>query len=392
MRVGAGASGEILAPASAPRHARTYGTKKIHRAGCAFVHLSPELSASALRLRPTALRSGFDLLALRARCKSKPRRCGDGVQGVSKRALPQFAETSLCACRVSTSCHVLQRGQKNSPSRLRFCPPPPGTFGFRLAASPTALRSGFDLLALRARCKGKPTVSDLSRQEGRGVEKHALCEWDLGKSCGFHATRSSERGVEAREQRRHVVEAARLVQRLDRARRCGGSSRSRSAPCRGRRSRTCARRRAARAPPSPAGASSRSSPRTKPSVPSSTYHASSSLRCRCSGAIGRSAELSPASVHSASTKSVPSTGACRRGGTITARSPAGPPDVSPQLSITSITVHAGRNRESGGLEPSGQRLDGCERGDGDGHPPAERRPAPAGRRGRGARQSCASPS
>ena len=34
-----------------------------------------------LRLPPTALGSGFDLLALRARCKSKPRGCGGAVQG-----------------------------------------------------------------------------------------------------------------------------------------------------------------------------------------------------------------------------------------------------------------------------------------------------------------------
>src|SRR6476661_5882851 len=60
-------------------------TKKNHRAGCAFVHLSRELSASALRLHPTALRSGFDLLALRARCKSKPRRACRRLQGSRKR-------------------------------------------------------------------------------------------------------------------------------------------------------------------------------------------------------------------------------------------------------------------------------------------------------------------
>src|SRR5262249_56378874 len=53
----------------------------------------------------------------------------------------------------------------------------------------------------------------------------------------------------------------------------------------------------------PAAASTRSSPRTNPSLPSSTYHASSSEKCTCSGAIGRSADVSPSSRHSAITKS-----------------------------------------------------------------------------------------
>ena len=41
---------------------------------------------SALRLRPTALRSDFDLLALRARCKSKPRASARRLQGGAGRA------------------------------------------------------------------------------------------------------------------------------------------------------------------------------------------------------------------------------------------------------------------------------------------------------------------
>ena len=38
-----------------------------------------------LRLPPTALGSGFDLLALRARCKREPTRCQAGVQGGGRR-------------------------------------------------------------------------------------------------------------------------------------------------------------------------------------------------------------------------------------------------------------------------------------------------------------------
>src|SRR4051812_48944447 len=64
----------------------------------------------------------------------------------------------------------------------------PGNFRpSALRLLPTALRSDFDLLALRARCKGKRTRWDRSRQEGRWVEKRALCESALGKSCGFPA-------------------------------------------------------------------------------------------------------------------------------------------------------------------------------------------------------------
>ena len=59
--------------------------QKIHRAGCAFVHLPRELSASALRLRPTALRSDFDLLALRARCMENVTRRRTPIKGDGER-------------------------------------------------------------------------------------------------------------------------------------------------------------------------------------------------------------------------------------------------------------------------------------------------------------------
>src|SRR3954452_9884791 len=79
---------------------------------------------------------------------------------------------------------MLQRQKFTEPVALSSASP--GNFRpSALRLLPTALRSDFDLLALRARCKGKRTRSDRSRQEGRRLEKHALCEPALGKSCGF---------------------------------------------------------------------------------------------------------------------------------------------------------------------------------------------------------------
>src|SRR3954468_2941667 len=81
---------------------------------------------------------------------------------------------------------MLQRQKVTEPVALSSASP--GNFRpSALRLLPTALRSDFDLLALRARCKGKRTRSDRSRQEGRRLEKHALCESALGKSCGFPA-------------------------------------------------------------------------------------------------------------------------------------------------------------------------------------------------------------
>jgi hypothetical protein len=122
---------------------------------------------------------------------------------------PQFAETSLWACRVGTSCHMLQRAKKfTEPVALSSASP--GNFRpSALRLLPTALRSDFDLLALRARCKGKPMRSDMPRQEGRALEKGALCECDLGKSCGFHAARS--RSARRRTRRARVAPRSALA-------------------------------------------------------------------------------------------------------------------------------------------------------------------------------------
>jgi hypothetical protein len=133
------------------------GPKKIHRAGGAFVHLPREPSASAYgpreRLRPT-----------RAPCSVQGRTYGLRRRRARapRAGTAQFADSSSSTARDSDSCCMLQKeaDHKNSPSRWRFRPPPPGTFGFRLLA----LGNGFDLLALRARCKREPTPTARSDQ------------------------------------------------------------------------------------------------------------------------------------------------------------------------------------------------------------------------------------
>ena len=92
---------------------------------------------------------------------------------------------------------MLQR-QKKFTEPVALSSASPGNFRpSALRLRPTALRSDFDLLALRARCKSKPMRWDMPRQEGRDVEKGALCEWGLGKSCGFPASSAGQASAES---------------------------------------------------------------------------------------------------------------------------------------------------------------------------------------------------
>jgi hypothetical protein len=172
------------------------GPQKNHRAGCAFVHLSRELSASALRLHPTALRSGFDLLALRARCKSKPSGACPVGQGLTERAARNLRR--LLFEHAELALHVTCSKGKKFTEPVALSSVSPGNFWpSALRLLPTALRSDFDLLAPRARCKGKPTRLELARQEGKAGEKRALCGCNLGKSCGFLMSSSLQRPNDA---------------------------------------------------------------------------------------------------------------------------------------------------------------------------------------------------
>src|SRR3954452_11162092 len=109
------------------------GPQKNHRAGCAFVHLSRELSASALRLHPTALRSGFDLLALRARCKSKPSGACAVGQGLTERAARNLRR--LLFEHAELALHVTcSKGKKIHRAGCAFVRLSRELLAFRLAA------------------------------------------------------------------------------------------------------------------------------------------------------------------------------------------------------------------------------------------------------------------
>jgi hypothetical protein len=55
---------------------------------------------------------------------------------------------------------------RKTPSRVRFRPPPPGTFRISpCGIQRTALRNGFNLVASRTRCDGNATRAELTDQE-----------------------------------------------------------------------------------------------------------------------------------------------------------------------------------------------------------------------------------
>ncbi len=113
-----------------------------------------------LRLPPTALGSGFDLLALRARCKREDRGSGTRVQVASGRFGAICGEFRLRRANwCPVPCAPLRTTQKfTEPVALSSTSP------VNLWLPPRALGSGFDLLALRARCKNESTGSDVSPQ------------------------------------------------------------------------------------------------------------------------------------------------------------------------------------------------------------------------------------
>jgi len=69
-------------------------------------------SPGNLRLPPTALRSGFDLLALRARCTEEHRDFQTGLQERADAKLPHFAHSKLSTfprafCELGTSLWIV---------------------------------------------------------------------------------------------------------------------------------------------------------------------------------------------------------------------------------------------------------------------------------------------
>jgi hypothetical protein len=110
------------------------------------------------------------------------------ARGAEERSA-QFAESSLSAAENSLSCCVLQRvGPKKFTEPVALLSTTPGN----LRLPPTALRSRFDLLALRARCKSNLPREPTSRQDlparkarilrtGNCPHFHGLCA-GLGRS------------------------------------------------------------------------------------------------------------------------------------------------------------------------------------------------------------------
>ena len=159
---------------------------KVHRAGGAFVHLPREPSASAYspqeRLRPT-----------RAPCSVQEPTyavAGGAARG-SARRLAQFADSS-----VHTGRFAFRAGQSSDPDQ-KFTEPVAlsSTSPVNLRLPPTALRSGFDLLALRARCKKEATRWAGAVQEGEGRVFRALCGSRLGKALWISSSRPIRRST-----------------------------------------------------------------------------------------------------------------------------------------------------------------------------------------------------
>src|SRR5262252_6823075 len=105
--------------------------------------------------------SGFDLLALRARCKREPTGWAGCPQGRRKgracnlRKLPR-AQRELA---VPAACSKGSYQKFTEPVALSSTSP------VNLRLPPTALGSGFDLLALRARCSEETTRSTHVRKD-----------------------------------------------------------------------------------------------------------------------------------------------------------------------------------------------------------------------------------
>src|SRR5581483_12397664 len=124
-----------------------------------------------LRLPPTALGSGFDLLALRARCKRELRGYGASVQEGRTEVFRNLHQIPFGPCKTALSA-VRSKGpdQKfTEPVALSSTSP------VNLRLPPTALGSGFDLLALRARCTGEDRASRHGRARPCGCDFGAFC-------------------------------------------------------------------------------------------------------------------------------------------------------------------------------------------------------------------------
>ena len=120
-----------------------------------------------LRLPPTALGSGFDLLALRARCKRELRGPAGAAQGRQDRVSRNLRKEQYAR---ADSPFVLLALERNPPVRDQKFAEPVAVSSIAPGDVPlprTTAGFDFDLLALRARRREKPT----GRRAGRQVQE-----------------------------------------------------------------------------------------------------------------------------------------------------------------------------------------------------------------------------
>src|SRR5579884_2891930 len=127
-------------------------------------------SPENLRLPPTALRSGFGLLALRARCKGEANGARRWIQGPRNGAARNLRMNSFATPAAAIRAARSKGRTKSSPSRWRFRPPLPRTFGFRLLPSGAASVYSRSVLGARGKLTG---LADGFK--GRETVLHAIC-------------------------------------------------------------------------------------------------------------------------------------------------------------------------------------------------------------------------
>ena len=86
----------------------------------------------------------------------------NGVFGTA----PHLPRPASRTCSEATKPPHVDSRHRKTPSRVRFRPPPPGTFRVSpCGIQRTALRNGFNLVASRTRCDGNATRAELTDQE-----------------------------------------------------------------------------------------------------------------------------------------------------------------------------------------------------------------------------------
>ena len=127
-------------------------------------------------LSRTAPGSGFDLLALRARCKREASRSRGGLQGRRARSSRNLRELPQRQGEIAVAAVHYKGSDQKFTEPVALSSTVPGN----RRLPPRALGSGFDLLTLRARCRKNVANWDRSNQEGRGAKTPLFARWRWG--------------------------------------------------------------------------------------------------------------------------------------------------------------------------------------------------------------------